>query len=127
MAALQAAAEDGVVTQAALRERFPDAARAALRAAREAGADGAEAGIGSVLDKMFEVRSVEPRDGVDTDAILSRAEAAVRGGEFRLALEEIAALPEVAKEPLAQWVTDAETRTSALDEANAIAARLNQG
>ncbi|WP_417523310.1 hypothetical protein [Marinovum sp.] len=127
MEGLQAAAAEGVVTQAALRERFPDDARAALRAARDAGADGEEAGIGGVLEKMFEVRSVAPRDGVDTDAILSRAEAAVRNGNFRVALDEISALPDVAKEPLAGWVADAETRMSALDEANAIAARLNQG
>jgi len=127
MTALEAAASDGVVTQAALRERFPDDARAALRAARAAGTDDADGGIGGVLEKMFEVRSVEPRDGVDTDAILSRAEAAVRSGNLRVALDEITALPDAAKEPLAQWVADAETRMSALDEANAIAARLNQG
>ncbi|WP_323763883.1 hypothetical protein [Marinovum sp.] len=127
MPALQAAAAEGVVTQAALRERFPDDARAALRASREAGADGEEAGIGGVLEKMFEVRSVAPRDGVDTDAILSRAEAAVRNGNFRVALDELTALPEEAKAPLAEWVADAEARMAALDEANAVAARLNQG
>ncbi|MGY3438535.1 MULTISPECIES: hypothetical protein [unclassified Marinovum] len=126
--ALQASAAEGVVTQSELRETFPDAARAALRASRTAASDtDGSGGIGGVLEKMFEVRSVAPRDGADTDAILSRAEAAVRNGNIRTALEEIAALPDEAKEPLAQWVADAETRIAALEEANAVAARLNQG
>lgn len=123
---LRSVAAEGVVTQAALRERFPDASRDALRAVRD-GASGDGGGIGGVLEKMFEVRSVEPREGDDADAVLSRAEAAVRAGDIRTALAEIEALPEVAKEVLSDWVTDAETRISALEEAQAVAARLNEG
>lgn len=123
---LKSVAADGVVTQASLRERFPDAARDALRAVRDG--DEAEAGgIGGVLEKMFEVRSVEPREGDDPDAVLSRADAAVRTGDIRTALSEIEALPEVAREVLASWITDAETRIAALEEAQAVAARLNEG
>lgn len=125
---LQSVAAEGVVTQAALRERFPDAARDALRAARNgAPAEEDDGGIGGILEKMFEVRSTEPREGDDPDAVLSRAEASVRNGDLRTALTEIEALPEVAKEALSPWVTDATTRLAALDEAQAVAARLNQG
>lgn len=123
---LKSVAAEGVVTQAALRERFPDASRDALRAVRDGASDDG-GGIGGVLEKMFEVRSVEPREGDDADAVLSRAEAAVRAGDIRTALAEIEALPEVAKEVLSDWVTDAETRISALEEAQAVAARLNEG
>lgn len=123
---LKSVAAEGVVTQAALRERFPDASRDALRAVRDAASEDG-GGIGGVLEKMFEVRSVEPREGADADAVLSRAEAAVRAGNIRTALAEIEALPEVAKEVLSEWVTDAETRISALEEAQAVAARLNEG
>ncbi|TNF20074.1 MAG: hypothetical protein EP318_11795 [Rhodobacteraceae bacterium] len=125
--ALRAVAAEGVVTQAALRERFPDASRDALRAVRSSAPDDGGGGIGGVLERMFEVRSVEPREGDDADAVLSRAEAAVRAGDIRAALAEIDALPEVAKEVLSDWVTDAETRISALEEAQAVAARLNEG
>lgn len=123
---LRSVAAEGVVTQAALRERFPDASRDALRAVRD-GASEDGGGIGGVIEKMFEVRSVEPREGEDADAVLSRAEAAVRAGDIRAALAEIEALPEVAKAVLSDWVTDAETRISALEEAQAVAARLNEG
>lgn len=128
--ALSAVAETGVATQAALRERFPDDARAALRSAREAGASDADGGngggIGGILDKMFEVRSTEPREGNDADAVLSRAEAAVRRGDLAAALTEIEALPDVAKGILEPWVNDATARLNALSAAQDIAQQLNQ-
>ena len=125
--ALSAVAETGVATQAALREDFPDLARAALRAARDnAPAEEGESGIGSVLEKMFEVRSVEPREGDDADAVLSRAEAAVRGGDLQTALTEIEALPDVAKAELETWVAAANARFAALAAAQDIAQQLNR-
>lgn len=125
--ALSAVADTGVATQAALREEFPDLARAALRAAREnAPAEEGESGIGSVLEKMFEVRSVEPREGDDADAVLSRAEAAVRAGDLQTALTEIEALPEVARAELETWVVAANARFAALAAAQDIAQRLNR-
>ncbi|MDA7427592.1 hypothetical protein PGB28_03915 [Primorskyibacter aestuariivivens] len=125
--ALSAVAETGVATQATLREEFPDLARAALRAARDnAPAEEGESGIGSVLEKMFEVRSVEPREGDDADAVLSRAEAAVRGGDLQTALTEIEALPDVAKAELETWVAAANARFAALAAAQDIAQQLNR-
>lgn len=125
--ALSAVAETGVATQASLREEFPDLARAALRAARaDAPAEEGESGIGSVLEKMFEVRSVKPREGDDADAVLSRAEAAVRAGDLKTALTEIDALPDVAKAELESWVAAANARFAALDAAQGIAQQLNR-
>src|SRR5690606_16625940 len=74
---LIAAAETGVPTQPALEARFPEAARAALAAARSADAGGEGGGFGAFLKTQLGARSLEPREGTDPDAILSRAEAAL--------------------------------------------------
>ena len=103
-------AETGVPTLRALRDAFPDAARDALSAARRS--DDA-AGPTSFLQRQFNIRSTEPREGDDPDAILSRAEAAVADGQIATALEEIAALPEPALEALSAWTAEAETRVAA--------------
>jgi hypothetical protein len=58
-------------------------------------------------------RSLEPREGDDPDAVLSRVEAAARAGDIAAALAEIEALPEVAREPLADWIDRAEAHRAA--------------
>ena len=123
-AGLSAVARDGVATLSELQDSFPDAARAALAAARDAGEDGsAVTNFIGFLRQQFEVRSVEPREGDDVDAILSRAEAALRGGDIDRALAELGALPAVAAEKLAAWRARAEARA----EAAAGAAELTDG
>ena len=123
-AGLAAAALEGVATLSELQDSFPDAARAALAAARDAGEDGsAVTNFIGFLRQQFEVRSVEPREGDDVDAILSRAEAALRGGEIDGALAELGALPAIAAEKLADWRARAEARAGAL----AGAAELTDG
>lgn len=108
--ALIANAQDGVPTLAALREAFPSNARAALSAVRSGTTGGSVAGF---LQKQLGVRSVEPRDGSDPDAILSRAEAAIRDGQIGDALAEINGLPEAARAAMADWTASAETRHAA--------------
>jgi len=123
-AGLAAAARDGVATLSELQDSFPDAAREALAAARSAGEDGsAVTNFIGFLRQQFEVRSVEPREGDDVDAILSRAEAALRGGDIDSALAELGALPAVAAEKLTDWRARAEARAAAL----AGAAELTDG
>lgn len=123
-AGLAAAARDGVATLSELQGSFPDAARAALAAARSTGEDGgAVTNFIGFLRQQFEVRSVEPREGDDADAILSRAEAALRGGDIEGALAELGALPAVAAEKLADWRARAEARAAAV----AGAAELTDG
>ena len=76
--ALSAVAEDGVRTLSELQDRFPDAARAALAAARDDAARSGETGsLTAFLRNQLGARSLEPRAGDDPDAILSRAEDAV--------------------------------------------------
>ncbi len=120
------AVQDGVPTLASLQAAFPDVARAALTTARAEGVAGEpSSGIGAFLRNQFEVRSVAPREGADADAILSRAEAAVSAGRLADALAEIAALPEVARAEMSDWLAAAEARASAVDAVDILATSLN--
>ena len=105
---------DGVTTLSDLQQGFPAAARDALATARSEGASGeAESGLGSFLRSQLNVRSVAPQEGDSVDAILSRAESAVKDGRLADAMAEIASLPEVARATLTDWSAMAETRFAA--------------
>jgi len=123
--ALSSLANEGVPSLESLQEAFPDAARAALAAVRSPAAsdasDGA-GGLGTFLARQLGTRSVTPREGTDPDAVLSRAEAAVRSGDLSTALSEIETLPEAARSALANWQATAETRRDALAAATALTA-----
>jgi hypothetical protein len=121
-----AAVAEGVPTLAKLQGDFPPAARQALANARSEGASGESTGaFGSFLREQLNVRSVAPREGDDADAILSRAEAALKEGQLETALAEVANLPEIAAGPLAGWVNQAQARADALVAANEISTSLN--
>ena len=109
-AALTDTAETGVVTLGNLQARFPDTARAVLATARATGTDDASGGMASFLKRQLGARSVEPREGTDTDAVLSRAEAAVRDGRLADALTELDALSEISQSDLDAWLSDARAR-----------------
>lgn len=113
--ALASVAETGVPTLSALTEDFPPAARAALTAARHATSGGdLSQRLTSFLETATGARSLTPREGSDPDAVLSRAEAAVRAGDLSAALAEIAALPAEGQAELADWSVRATTRINAL-------------
>jgi len=123
---LAAAAEDGVATLAALQDSFPDAARAALAAARDAEAKTDTAGdVAAFLRRQLGMRSLEPRQGNDADAILSRAEAATREGRLADALAEIETLPEIARAEMSGWVARARQRLDALAAARSLSEELH--
>ena len=108
----------GVPTLVSLQTAFPDAARAALADTREATGD--TGGLGAFLQRQLGARSVEPREGDDADAILSRAEADVAAGQLQKALDELSALPDTAKPALAEWIDDAQRRVAAKEAATAL-------
>lgn len=112
--ALERFAAEGVPTLARLREEFPGAARRALEAAIRASRD-ASLGrrVGAFLKSQIGIRSLEPRDGDDPDAVLSRAEAALRAGDLATALEEIGKLPPEAQQAMASWIDRAKARLAA--------------
>ena len=114
-AELGAVATAGAPTQMGLQEQFPDAARAALQASIQLGVeDGTTSRLTAFMRTQLGARSLEPREGDDPDAILSRAEAALRDGDIERSLAEIAALPNVGQDALANWVANAMARQSAL-------------
>lgn len=120
------AVQDGVPTLASLQEQFPEIARAALATARSEGVSGEETGgLGAFLRNQFDVRSVTPQDGASTDAILSRAEAAVRQGRLADALAEISALPEVARAEMSDWLGQAEARADAIAAVDILSTTLS--
>ena len=112
-AALTEPAQEGVVTLNNLQSRFPDVARAVLADARASTTDSENNGIGGFLRRQLGARSVTSREGNDPDAILSRAEGAVRDGRVAEALAEINALPDGLKDAMQGWLSDARVRADA--------------
>nr|WP_155038586.1 hypothetical protein [Paracoccus litorisediminis] len=105
-----------------LRAEFAPAARDGLRASLDAVAadEGAMGMIGNFLRVQTGARSVEPREGNDPDAVLSRANAAVEAGDLKGALAEVAALPPTGQQAMSAWTTRAQQWV----EANAALADL---
>ena len=93
---------------------FPPAARAGVRASLQAeSAQGEGSILGNFLRAQTGARSVEPRQGSDADAVLSRAGAAVERGHIQAALDELAALPEAARPAMADWTAQAQAYVQA--------------
>ena len=122
--ALTGTAETGVVTLVNLQSRFPDTARAVLSVARANGTDEDAGGVTGFLKRQLGARSVTPREGTDPDAILSRAEAAVRDGRLTDALAELDTLPEISQSDLDAWLADARARQAAQSAAEDLSQRL---
>lgn len=115
----------GVTPFSELQQSFPEAARAALAIARatEGAAEGS-GGLTGFLRTQLGARSLEPREGNDADAILSRAEAATRDGRLSDALSEIDALPDDAKAEFSAWSAQATERLNALRAAQDLSEAL---
>jgi hypothetical protein len=119
--ALAGPADQGVPTLAALVDGFAPAARAALDASiRATMGEGAMDRLGAFLRVQTGARSLEAREGDDPDAVLSRAEAALRAGDLDAALAELATLPEAGQAAMAGWTDAARTRLEAAAAARAL-------
>lgn len=116
-------------TLPALQDSFAAAARAALKVALRDSSAQADGGtlIGNFLRAQTGARSVEPREGGDPDAVLSRADAAVQAGDLASALTELQGLPAVAREvpEMAAWLTGAEANVAARAALNDLAGQSN--
>ncbi|CAM3186989.1 Uncharacterized conserved protein [Paracoccus aminovorans] len=114
-----------VPTLEQLRAEFPAAAREGLAASIKQApqSDGALGAIGDFLRVQTGARSVEPREGSDPDAVLSRADAAVKAGDLKGALAEIATLPQPGQDAMSGWTG----RAKVWVEANAALAALAAG
>lgn len=125
-AALSTLAEDGIPSLAQLQASYPDYARDALGEARALTAEGdTQERLGAFLLNQLGARSLEPKEGDSADAVLSRAEAAVKDARLSDALSEISALPEAARAAMAPWVEQAQLRQDALAAAETLSQNLN--
>lgn len=116
----------GVETLLELQDGFPAAARAALAAAPEdeAGAD-LTGRVTAFLRAQTGARSLTPREGGDTDAVLSRSEAALRAGDLTAALAELDMLAPAPAAAMADWRARAGARADAVAALADLAAALD--
>lgn len=119
---LTAVSAEGVPTLSALQVGIADAARNALQAARAEA--GAVSGVSGFFQKQLGVRSTEPREGDDPDAVLSRIEAIARSGDLAGALSEAELLPEPALAAMSDWLDGAKARVAAVTALDALAQSL---
>jgi hypothetical protein len=123
--ALQAVA-DGVPTLSGLVEEYPEFARQALKVARDEGQSGeSTGGFTAFLREQLSIRSTTPQEGQTADAVLSRAEAALKSGGLNEALTEISGLPEVVRFQMSDWISAAELRAQAVDAAATLFTQYN--
>lgn len=109
-------AEIGLPTVVSLTEDFATPARAALDASLRAQAgEGLGDRLWSFLRVQTGARSLSPREGTDPDAVLSRAEGALRQGKVADSLTELAALPPEGQAAMADWMALARDHLAATD------------
>lgn len=122
---LRSLAQDGVQTYQELRDGFAEVARLALSAAREElNESEGFSGIGDYLRKQFQARSVIPKTGDDADAVLSRAEQALRENDLTGALDELDALPDTARDQMQLWIDAARERQGALEQLDTLSQEI---
>jgi len=123
--ALASLAADGVVTLQVLSQDYADVARAALAAARAEMDQGqGMAKVTNFLKNQFNARSVVPKSGDDPDAVLSRAEQALRDGDLAAAMDEISKLGPRAQATMSDWIAAAQARLDAQNTVNTLIDQL---
>ena len=107
--------KSGIISIAEISDDFPDAARNALSEIRKAATEsGGFDGLSAFLSNMVNIRSLAPREGSDPDAILSRAEHAVKTGRLQDALTEIEKLPAEGLLEFSIWIENLSRRLEAI-------------
>lgn len=121
-AALSQHAGAGVASLQVLADEFSSAADIAIVETAKI-----ETPDQTLIDKFLRtqlgMRSLTPQDGMTPDAILSRAEQAIRDIDLQAALDEISTLPDVGQAALADWTARA---TSRLEVTTALSSMLAQ-
>ncbi|MFQ5437887.1 MAG: COG4223 family protein [Paracoccaceae bacterium] len=114
-AALSGTSQTGVPSIGVLQSGFAGAARSALKASlRDAAGDGFTSRFMAFLKSQFSTRSLEPHEGDDADAVLSRAQAALGHGDLPGAVALVRQLPDAGVNEMSDWLGLAETRLGAL-------------
>ncbi|KAM3106652.1 COG4223 family protein, partial [Phormidesmis sp. 146-33] len=108
-------AETGVPTLVQLQAAFPDAAREALRIAREtSGGDGWGSRALDFLAAQTEARPLTPLEGNTPEAILSRADFALSEGRVADAVTELQPLDSAVKAAVQPWLDAAQVHLAAV-------------
>ncbi|MEM9640624.1 MAG: hypothetical protein AAGA19_03910 [Pseudomonadota bacterium] len=124
--ALVEAAAGGVATLGVLRNSFSDAAHAAIRAdITSSGSENVGSRLTSFLEAQIATRSLTPQEGDSADAVLSRAEDALRRDNLDAAVTELERLPDAARAAMDAWISRAVTRVSAAAGLAEVRAALN--
>jgi len=110
-AALANQAETGVSALEDLKAAFVPLAHAAIKA--DVATEG-DSGIGAFLRSQVTSRSLTPQEGNSADAVLSRIDPALQNDDLALVLSEAEALPQAAKDALADWLAQVQARHAAL-------------
>jgi hypothetical protein len=111
---LAAAAATGAPTLASLRDDFPEAAHAAIRASILAGAgDGMVARARAFVGAQIASRSLTPQQGMSPDAVLSRMENSLRRDDLAGVLAEAGHLPSEASAAMGGWLDGVRLRLAA--------------
>ena len=102
---LATAADQGVSTLLQLKESFPDAAHAAIRASIMASAgEGLLGRSNAFLRAQVAIRSSTPQEGMSPDAVLSRMEDRLRNDDLAGTLDEATGLPSEAADAMSGWL-----------------------
>jgi hypothetical protein len=122
LAPLDAVAETGVPTVAALGQNLSKLAPAMLKAAGNAPPQG------GVLDRLqasaarlVRVRPIEEAAGDEPSAAIARAELEASRGDIPGALADLDKLPDAARAPAADWIKAAKSRLAAVDAVKKLA------
>ena len=119
-------AEAGLPSLLTLQDSFAEPARAALDASiRSDMGEGWTSRLTSFLRTQSGARSLTPREGADPDAVLSRAEAAIKNGKLQGALDELSSLPQAGIDAMAPWVAEATRRLATEKAIDDLSATLN--
>ncbi|MEM6670991.1 MAG: hypothetical protein AAF661_17425 [Pseudomonadota bacterium] len=114
---LSAPAAKGLPSKVVLAAEFPAASRSALRAlADQRMVDQEESWTGRMaarLSSLIIIERTTHTDGLEPEAILSRAEVNIERGDVVGALAELEALPDAAKDGMSTWLARAEARAGA--------------
>ncbi len=124
---LTSAAASGVPTMAKLKADFAKAAHSAIKADTQAKSSD---GLGSTFTNFFKsqvtVRSLEPQEGDDANAVLSRVQGALDAGDLAGAVAQAETLQGAAQSVLADWLELAKTRASVLAAVGNLSTSLNK-
>jgi hypothetical protein len=119
---LRNTAAKGVSTLQEISEGFEVAADLAIVETAKIGTEN-QGWVDRFLRTQLGLRSLTPQDGMSADAIMSRAQQALRDNDLQTALTEISTLPDVGQAVMADWVARTQTR---LNVTNALSAMLAQ-